>query len=102
MSFKHFYYRNITDKSIIFESVFETYYEKGYFGKLDKDVIKSQQKSWFDKLIMLLDEGDQDFLFNVLQNRDNITRQWVSRIYNEDITESSRQEIKDFLEKVIK
>jgi len=102
MSFKHFYYRNITDKSIIFESVFETYYEKGYFGKLDKDVIKSQQKSWFDKLIMLLDEGDQDCLFNVLQNRDNITRQWVSRIYNEDITESSRQEIKDFLEKVIK
>ena len=102
MSFKHFYYRNITDKSIIFESVFETYYEKGYFGKLDKDVIKSQQKSWFDKLIMLLDEGDQDCLFNVLQNRDNITRQWVSRIYNEDITESFRQEIKDFLEKVIK
>lgn len=102
MSFKHFYYRNITDKSIIFESVFETYYEKGYFGKLDKETIKTQQKSWFDKLIMLLDEGDQDCLFNVLQNRDNITRQWVSRIYGEDITESSRQEIKDFLEKVIK
>lgn len=102
MSFKHFYYRNITDKSIIFESVFETYYEKGYFGKLDKDTIKTQQKSWFDKLIMLLDEGDKSLINNILANRDNlITRELFSRIYNEDILEKSRKEIEDIVNKVI-
>ena len=102
MSFKHFYYKNIKDKSIIFESVFENLYEKGYFGNLNKDIIKTQQKSWFDKLLMIIDEGDEECLMNVLHNRDNVSRQWVSRIYGEDITELSRNEIKDFLKKVIK
>ena len=66
MTFKNFYYKNKNNKTQIFEDVFESFYDKGYFGKLDKQQIKDQQFSWFNKLILLLDEGDHEIISEAL------------------------------------
>lgn len=103
MNFKHFYYSSKTNKQTIFENVFETYYEKGYFGKIDKKSILEQQKSWFKKFLLILEEGDQDTLKTILSNRDNLTtRAWFSEIYKEDILEKSRSEIGEVLKRILK
>lgn len=102
MTFKNFYYRNKSNKQQIFEDVFETYYDKGYFGKLNKSTIKEQQIEWFKKFLVILDEGDKSLINNILANRDNlVTRELFSRIYKEDILEKSRKEIEDSVNKVI-
>lgn len=101
MSFKHFYYKAKTDKQEIFESVFEKYYSKGYFGKISKSVIKESQKKWYEKWLLLLEEGDKDSLMLVLENRDNmLSREWFGEIYGENILEASRNDIEEKLNKV--
>jgi hypothetical protein len=103
MTFKNFYYKNKSNKSQIFEEVFETYYEKGYFGKLNKTVMKEQQHSWYSKFMLLLQEGDHDCLMNILSNRDNTcTREWFSRIYGEDIVDESRANILEAIKRAVK
>lgn len=101
MSFKHFYYKAKTDKQEIFESVFEKYYSKGYFGKISKNVIKESQQKWYDKWLLLLEEGDKDSLMLVLENRENVlSREWFDSIYGENILEASRNDIEEKLNKV--
>lgn len=103
MTFKNFYYSSKNNKMDIFESVFEKYYSKGYFGKLDRSIIKEQQLSWFKKFTLILEEGDKDSLNYILANRDNlVSRDWFSQIYKEDIMEKSRQEIEESINKTIK
>ena len=103
MTFKHFFYNSKDNKEQIFESIFEHYYEKGYFGKISKPVIKESQKIWFNRLNLLLEEGDKDYIMSVLENRDNIcTREYFGKIYGENILESSRNDIKIILEKIFK
>lgn len=103
MTFKNFYYSNKDNKFNIFESVFEKYYSKGYFGKLDRQIIKEQQMSWFKKFLLILEENDKDTIKFILNNRDNImSREWFSQIYKEDIVEKSRHEIEESVEKAIK
>lgn len=103
MTFKNFYYSNKDNKFNIFESVFEKYYSKGYFGKLDRQIIKEQQMSWFKKFLLILEENDKDTIKFILNNRDNVmSREWFSQIYKEDIVEKSRHEIEESVEKAIK
>lgn len=103
MTFKNFYYSNKDNKFNIFESVFEKYYSKGYFGKLDRQIIKEQQMSWFKKFLLILEENDKDTIKFILNNRDNVmSREWFSMIYKEDIVEKSRHEIEESVEKAIK
>lgn len=102
MTFKNFYYSSKNNKMDIFESVFEKYYSKGYFGKLDRTLIKEQQLSWFKKFTLILEEGDKDSLNYILANRDNlVSRDWFSQIYKEDIMEKSRQEIEESINKAL-
>lgn len=103
MTFKHFYYSSKTNKQVIFETVFETYYQKGYFGKIDRKPLYEQQKNWFKKFLLILEEGDMDTLKSILSNRDNmLTRAYFSEIYKEDILDLSREDIENVLKKTVK
>lgn len=94
MRFKEYYYSNRDNKQDIFESVFEKYYSKGYFGKISKKIIKEQQESWFGKFLMILEEGDTSRLLSALASRENVcTREWFSRIYGVDIVDKSKDDI---------
>ena len=61
----------------IFETIFNKYYEKGYFGNIEKDIIKSEQKKWFLKLIESLEKKQTDKIIDVVTDHNNkLTREF--------------------------
>lgn len=94
MRFRELYAVSNVNRDAIFESVFNKYYKKGYFGKIDKTQIKNQQKSWFDKFTKIVESKDIDSLLFILGSRDSLcTREWFSRFYGVDIVEKSMKDI---------
>lgn len=103
MRFKEYFYSSRDNKQEIFESVFEKYYTKGYFGKISKTMIKEQQQSWYQKFLYILEDKDIDNLMSVLSSRDAVcTREWFSRIYGVDILDKSKDDIKEVAQRVMK
>lgn len=102
MTFKNFYYNSKNNKDQIFESVFEYYYKKGYYGTISKSVIKESQKKWFEKFLIILEAKEEDSINMILSNRDNIpTREFFGKIYGENILESSRSEIEEIVKRAL-
>ena len=81
------------NSSELFESTFEKYYSRGYFGSIDKNEIKEQQRDWFDKFNFILEEGDLGMVISSLQSRDNICRDWFSNIYKVDVSNLGKKEL---------
>ena len=102
MRFKEYYNLNTASNKNLFEEVFEKYYTKGCFGSIDKNTIKEQQFSWFNKFNIILEQKDIGMILTALNNRDNVcTREWFSKMYNVDILESSKEEIKKIVSRLI-
>lgn len=86
----------------LFESVFERYYSNGFFGNIDKKVIKEQQIQWCMKICKLVESADIDTLCECLESRDAKTsREWVSVIIATDILADSRSDIRSKLSKIL-
>jgi hypothetical protein len=103
MGFKHFYNSSKNNKDHIFEEVFNKHYERGYFGTIDKKIVKEKQQSWFNKFLMILEQRDCDNLTHILLTRDNVlTREWFSKIYETDILAYSKEDIKAVVAKTLK
>lgn len=85
----------------IFESTFEKYYNKGHFGSIDKQTIKEQQLDWFEKFLLVLEEGDISTIMSILSSRDYCcTREWFSNIHKVDIKELGKKEILEEVKKI--
>lgn len=95
MRFKEYYLASVKQSKLdIFEQVFEKFYNKGFFGTISESVVKKQQRSWFDKFLMIIETKDYEGLMLALEDRQNlVTREWFSRICEIDIMNKSRKEI---------
>jgi len=104
MRFREYYQASIRQTKLdIFEQVFDKYYTKGFYGSLPETVIKKQQKSWFEKFLIILENKDSDEILFHLEDRQNVvTREWFSRLYETDIVEKSKKEIEEVLKTKIK
>lgn len=103
--FKEFYFKQKQEK--VFENVFEKWYSLGYWGSIDKDKIKNQQHSWYQRLIKLIKEKDYHSLLLSVENRDNkVTREMFSKLTNIDIKKKKieyiKEKLRDFCLKEIK
>lgn len=66
---------------IIFNEIFETYYEKGYFGSVSKEDIKAFQYKWFCRLVEVIESKQDNVLEPFIVNSNNkITREYYSKI----------------------
>lgn len=103
MRFKEYYQASVKQSKLdIFEEVFRKYYDKGFYGKLTESVVKKQQRSWFDKFLIIMESKDYESLMSVLEDRQNlVTREWFSRLCEIDIVEKSRKEIEQIIIKKI-
>lgn len=102
MRFKTFV-KSLNNNSIIFESTFEKYYSKGYFGNISKEIIKEQQLDWYDKFLLIIEEGDITNLMSTLSSRDNCcTREWFSSMYTIDIREMGKKELLETLNTIFR
>ena len=95
MNFYFFY--NSLKREKIFEEVFDKYYTEGFFGNVDKSILKETKKHWFDNLWNLIYENRQDLLLEVLQNGDKFIRECFDELTSENL----KNKPKKYLEKDI-
>lgn len=101
MRFKTFL-KDQTNYSSIFESSFDKFYTKGYYGTIKREEIREQQKDWFDKFLLILEEGDISLMMSILSARDSICREWFSSIYQVEVKEYGKKEMLEELTNIFK
>lgn len=82
----------------IFNTVFENYYKKGYFGSVSKDEIKFIQYEWFCKLVQTVENKNDIKLKDILINHNNkITRDYYSKITGLNLCRKKKDDIIEIL-----
>lgn len=100
MSFLSFYNLNRKDK--IFEKTFNKFYTAGHFGKIDKTLIEKDQKEWFDKLVLLIQEKNSDELFAVMESFESkFSRECFDKIMGSKIKYKDRNIVKEEIQKFL-
>lgn len=85
---------------VVFDKIFERYYEKGYFGAVPKEDIKVSQYKWFCKLANAITEKKHDKIIPFITNHNNkVTRSYFSKLFGEDIALKGKSEIIEILNK---
>lgn len=76
----------------IFEHVFTSNYNSGYFGNVCLDMVKQQQWDWFCFFVEQIIEGQTDNVIEILSRRDNskLTREYFSLIIGKNIVNQVR------------
>lgn len=79
---------------IIFNEIFETYYEKGYFGVVSKAEIKASQSKWFRKLVDAVESKQDKLLEPFIVNYNNkVTREYYSKIIGVNLKRKKKADI---------
>ena len=100
MSFLSFY--NLQRKDKIFEQVFDKFYDAGYFGKIDKAVIKSDQHEWFERLVTLIKEKNGEELFAVMESFETkFSRECFDKIVGTNIKYKDKNTVRTEIAKFI-
>lgn len=100
MSFLSFY--NLQRKDKIFERTFNKFYKRGYFGKIDRSLIESDQREWFDRLINLIKEKNGEELFAVMESFESkFSRECFDKIVGTNIKYKDRSIVKAEIKKFI-
>ena len=95
--FKDFYKKE--KEELFFEKVFEKYYNRGHFGKINKKLIKEQQHDWYKKLKKLINEKDHQGLMLALGERKNkISRELFQKLTGLRIKSKTTKVIEQILE----
>jgi hypothetical protein len=93
------YFRLKSEYAKIFNIIFEKYYDKGYFGDVEKEEIQRIQYEWFCKLINTLENKDSDTLLPYIENHNNkLTRAYFSAVTGKNIRKAKKQDIREYLE----
>lgn len=76
----------------IFEDVFNRFYNNGYFGTVDIDLIKNKQMDWFYTLLDLINNRSKmDLLIILLSANNKISREWFYLITGLDIRYKNKE-----------
>jgi hypothetical protein len=97
--FKDFYFSSKDKKT--FNTIFEKWYNRGHWGKINKEQIKKQQYDWYTKLKKMIKERDYDSILMSVENRQNkVSREMFSKITNINIKKKAgkiiRKKLKEF------
>jgi hypothetical protein len=81
-SFKKFY-ETSKGPEYLFEKVFNKFYTRGHWGKIDRDMIRNQQWDWFNKLSIMIESKDLEGLIQSLSHRDcKVSRDMFEKLTN--------------------
>ncbi len=93
MGFKNFFDAEKKNQET-FDKVFEKYYNRGYFGKIDEGEIKSQQKIWFNKFSRFVEENNGYELIESLSNKENIvSREFFTEMTGIDVKYKTKENV---------
>jgi hypothetical protein len=96
-SFKNFY---IHEKhEYIFEKIFNKYYKRGHWGEMREDLIREQQKDWWEKLKGLIENRDYGSLYMAVNHRKNmVSREMFSKLTGINIKQKTSKIIQETLQ----
>ena len=101
MKFSEFYKIEREQKEI-FHKVFNKYYNKGYFGSLDREDILEHQKLWFEKLSWFIKEKSEFELLNCLCSKESkISRELFSEITGHNVKHKTKEVVFDIVRKYV-
>jgi RecG-like helicase len=84
----------------IFNKIFESYYENGYFGKVSKNDIKESQYIWFCRLVKAIETNQETSLETFISNHNNkITREYYSNLTGINFKRKKKLEVIELLKK---
>jgi len=93
MGFKQFFESDKQNYGT-FDTIFEKYYNRGYFGKIDKLEIKEQQQIWFDKISHFIKEKNAFELIHSLANKENIiSREIFTEMTGIDVKYATKEKV---------
>lgn len=96
------YYDFHKKNKLMFEETFEKYYTRGYFGKLDKKEIKTQQKAWFEKLMYFTKDKNLFELCMALSSKENrISREWFSHMTGHEIKYETKEKVIEIIHEYV-
>jgi hypothetical protein len=79
---------------IIFNEIFDMYYEKGYFGAVSKAEVRISQYKWFCKLIEVIESKQDKILEPFVANHNNkITREYYSKVTGINLKRKKKTDI---------
>lgn len=100
MSFLSFY--NLQKKDKIFEQVFNKFYDAGYFGKIERSLIETDQREWFERLVRLIKDKNGDELFAVMESFETkFSRECFDRIVGTNIKYKDKNTVRTEIAKFI-
>ena len=95
-SFKDFYTNE--KHEMMFEKTFSKYYKRGHWGEMRKELIREQQKDWWEKLKNLIEEKDYGSLLMAVGHRKNkVSREMFSKLTGINIKQKTTKIIKETL-----
>jgi hypothetical protein len=101
MKFKTFYQLD-TKEQEIFEDVFNNYYQKGYFGDIDREEIKTNQQEWFEKFNHFIKEKNANELALALANKENkLSREWFTQITELNVRYKTKEKILEIIKEYV-
>lgn len=94
--FKEFYFHSKSEKT--FNCIFEKWYNRGYWGKIERDRIKQQQHDWYIKLKKMIEEKDYAGILMAIENRDNkVSREMFTRLTKINVKKKTSKIIREKL-----
>ncbi len=99
MKFRN-YYKLQQDYKHIFDRIFESYYNKGYFGDVNKEEVKDVQYKWFKRVVTIIEYKDEQKLIPFITNHNNkLTREFYSEISGNNIKNKGKEYILNKVQK---
>jgi hypothetical protein len=83
---------------VVFAEIFETFYDKGYFGDTDKEDIKQIQYEWFCRLVDTIENNDKDSLVPLVANHNNkLTREYYTNLTGNNVRNRKKSEVEKII-----
>ena len=102
MRFREYYILE-TKLDVVFDKSFQKFFKKGFFGSISEDVIKKEQKIWYEKLVRFIMEKNQQELVLALGSIEKkISREYFTNFTGLDIKHKTKQDAIRIIESYIK
>lgn len=101
MRFRQFYMLENKSQQI-FQKTFDKWYDKGFYGEVDRETLRESQRAWFEKFITFIESKNMFELGKALLNTENkVTREWFSEITGFNVKFLSNPEAEKVLAKFL-
>lgn len=101
MRFREYYILEVKVNDV-FDKSFDKFYKKGFFGNIDEELVRKEQKIWYQKLVKFIIEKNQKELNMALGSIENkLSRHYFSSFTGFNINHKTKADVLEIIEKYV-